>query len=212
MHSGKKTVRVCLILVVFITLFFACCTSRQDINLPKNLSESMTYKAFLKDTQVDNYTFIEQNVRDVSTKSFTWAHELMASEERVRDMRFLMYSGFNVGMDGKTDNYWISGYSDSLERVYYLHVEDGIGTVYEVNRPTEYIFSSIDSTSKMKNPADIVSEAVTRGGECPDGVILEINASSTKSLVGCPGKWRYLDITYMRLSGSSSAASIAVED
>jgi hypothetical protein len=212
MQPRKEMIRMCSILIMLFLAFLAGCTARQDITLPKNLSESMTYKAFLKDTQVDNYTVIKQNIGDVSKKSFTWAHELMASEEKVKDMRFLMYSGFEVGMDGKSDNYWISGYSDSFERVYYLHVEDGIGTAYEVKKPVDYIFSSIDSTSKMKNPADMVSEAVSRGGECPDGVILEFNTSSTKSLIGCPGKWRYLDVTYMRLTGGSSGASIAIED
>jgi hypothetical protein len=206
MSSGKANIRICLIFAMLVLMFFSGCVARQDITLPKDLSESATCKAFIRDTQVDNYTFVAQEVRDVSQKTFTWAHELMASEEKVKDMKFLMYSGFNVGVDGKSDNYWISGYSDSFERVYYLHVENGKGTAYEIKKPTEYIYSNIDSTSKMKNALDIVSEAVSRGGECPSGVILEINASSSKSLIGCPGKWRYPDISFMRLGGRSSAS------
>jgi len=207
MHSGKKDLQVCIILSIVVLAIFAGCANRQDIVLPKNLSSSLTYKAFIQDTQVDNYTVIPEKVSDVSPKTYIWAQELMASAEKVGDMKFLMYSGFNVGIDGKSDNYWISGFSDSMERVFYLHVENGVGTAYEVNKPTEFIYSSVDSTSKMKDPADLVSEAVSRGGECTGGVVLEVNASSTKALIGCTGKWRYIDISYMRLTGGDSVAT-----
>ena len=208
-----KSSPITIFFVLSVIAFSACTGLNKTVDLPANLSETSVYKSFILDTEIDGYEYTENKVTAaIDKRTYIWAQELMASEEKVRDMRFLMYSGLDIGTDGKTDHYIIGGYSDSMERFYYLIVENGEGYVYEVKKPTEFIFSSIDSTSKLDDPADLIAEAVSRGGECPEGVIIELNASKTKAVVGCPGKWKYSDISFLRFSGGSASYSTSGDD
>lgn len=202
-----------LISVAALLIAFSCCTAKKDISLPRDQSESITRKAFETDTEILGYAYEKEVVElPPGKRNIDWAITLLGDKAHVRDLRFLTYSGFEIGMDGKTDNYAISGYSDSIERVLYMFVNGEEGVLYEVKRPTDDIHSLFTSSSMITDQEVLVSQAVAKYGECPEGLIIEINSSKARATIGCPGRWKDSNVQYIKVAGKSPKKVVVEED